>query len=307
LSQASSHARSDNISLAISAIVMAVFALSLGDALIKYLSADFTLAQIFVLRSALAIPVLVAVLMIRYRDVSLRPVSVGWTTARSLMLGVMWLAYYSALPHVEFSIAAAAFYTLPLFITLFAGLFLGEKVGMQGWVAVCLGFGGVLLILNPQADDFNVYGLLPLLSAVLYAFAMILTRSKCKGESPLVLAISMNVVMLGLGVALTALVWFWPPSAQAVDTYQFLFGPWVPMGAEQWLAMALLAAAIITGGVATAIAYQAGAPSIVATYDFAYLAFVAFWGILFFAEIPETTTIIGMVLIVTAGILAVRR
>ena len=115
MSQANRHTKSDNIPLAISAVVTGVFALSLGDALIKYLSAEFTLAQIFVLRSALAIPVLVAILMIRYRDVSLRPLHLGWTTIRSLMLSIMWLAYYSALPHVEFSIAAAAFYTLPLF------------------------------------------------------------------------------------------------------------------------------------------------------------------------------------------------
>ena len=61
----------DNIMLAISAIVICVFALSLGDALIKKFSADFTLGQIFIIRSAIAIPVLVAVMKIPYRPAAL--------------------------------------------------------------------------------------------------------------------------------------------------------------------------------------------------------------------------------------------
>jgi drug/metabolite transporter (DMT)-like permease len=147
------HANSDgdNLEVAISAIVFTVFALSLGDALIKQISADFPLWQIFVIRSLIAIPVLLAILKTRYPSVSLIPTQLGWTALRSVMLTIMWVAYYTALPHVALSVAAADFYTLPLFITLFAALFIGEKVGVQSWIAVFLGFCGVLLILKPQA------------------------------------------------------------------------------------------------------------------------------------------------------------
>ena len=110
------------------------------------------------------------------------------------MLTFMWVAYYTALPHVALSVAAAVYYTLPLFITLFAALFIGEMVGVQGWIAVFLGFCGVLLILKPQAEDFNAYALLPLISAILYAFAMIITRTKCKNESPLVLSVPIRLM-----------------------------------------------------------------------------------------------------------------
>ena len=122
----------DNIKLAVLAIVFTVFALSLGDALIKQISADFALWQIFVVRSVIAIPVLIAVIKTRYQSVSLKPHDVRWTALRSLMLMFMWVAYYSALPNLALSIAAAAYYTLPLFITLFAALFIGDKVGKAG-------------------------------------------------------------------------------------------------------------------------------------------------------------------------------
>ena len=223
------------------------------------------------------------------------------------MLTFMWVAYYTALPHVALSVAAAVYYTLPLFITLFAALFIGEKVGVQGWIAVLLGFCGVLLILKPQAEDFNPYALLPLISAILYAFAMIITRTKCKNESPLVLSFGLNVSFIGVGALAIFLIWLWGPSNAETGAYPFLLGRWISMGTQEWLAGGLLATAVIIGSVFAAIAYQSGPSSIVSTFDFAYLAFAALWGFLFFAEVPDAITVTGMVLIVAAGILAVRR
>jgi drug/metabolite transporter (DMT)-like permease len=292
---------------AIAAILLAVFALSLGDALIKLISTGFPLWQIFVVRSAIALPVLVLALKRRYPSASLWPGKVVWTGVRSLLLTLMWVAYYAALPHVALSVAAAVYYTLPLFITLFAALFLGETVGPQGWVAVGLGFFGVLLVLKPQADDFNGYALLPLVSAISYAFAMILTRGRLRGENPLVLSVALNLSFIAVGGAATAFLWLWAPAAGEAAADPFLLGGWIAMGPREWLAGALLAAAIIAGSVFAAIAYQSGPASLVATFDFAYLAFAALWGILVFADLPDALTVAGIVLVAAAGILAVRR
>jgi drug/metabolite transporter (DMT)-like permease len=182
LSQTSS---ADNVKLGVAVILVTDLALSLSDAAIKSLSTGFVLWQIFVLRSMIAIPFLIAVIRSRPGAKTLVPCRIGWVALRSLMLTFMWVAYYAALPHLELGIAAAVYYTLPIFITLFAALFIGDSIGPIGWGAVFLGFSGVLLILKPDASGFNVYALLPLASAILYALAMILTRTKCRGESPL--------------------------------------------------------------------------------------------------------------------------
>ena len=145
----------DNLKLAISAILAACFALSLGDALIKQQSDSFVIWQIFIMRSSIAIPFLVYFVHIRSCEVSIRPTRLGWTLIRSLILVVMWIFYFAALPHTEFALAAAAFYTSPIFITLFAAIFLGERISTRGRLAVLLGFVGAMLILQPQADDFN--------------------------------------------------------------------------------------------------------------------------------------------------------
>ena len=297
----------DNLPLAISAILFTVFALALGDALIKRFSTDFTLWQVFVLRSVLALPVLTVFIKLRYKGTSLIPQFVTWTALRSLMLTIMWVAYYTALPHMALSVAAAAYYTLPIFITLFASLFIGEKIGTRSWVAVFLGFCGVLLILRPQADDFNAYALLPVVSAILYALAMIITRTKCKNEHVLVLSLALNVSMIIVGGVAALLIWLWNPADATVLGNPFLLDQWSAMGQDDWLVMGFLAVAIIVGSVGAAIAYQSGPSSVVGTFDFAYVAFAACWGYLLFAEVPDAITITGMALVVIAGVLAVRK
>lgn len=297
----------DNIPLAIAVILLTVLALSLGDALIKQTSASFVLWQIFVLRSIIAIPVLLAV--IRYRDasMSLAPKAIGWTSLRSLMLTLMWVVYYASLPNLELSIAAAAYYTLPIFITLFSALLTGENVGRVGWVAIFLGFIGVLLILKPAAGDFNVYALLPLVSAILFALAMILTRTKCRNEHPLILSLALNISFVVVGLVASLLILLMSETDPGAPARSFLVGSWTSMGLNEWMAMSLLATSILIGSIGAAIAYQRGPSSLVATYDFAYVGFASIWGLVFFDEIPDAVALVGMITIVGAGILSVRR
>jgi len=235
------------------------------------------------------------------------PRRLGWVALRSLMLTLMWVAYYAALPHLALGIAAAAYYTLPIFITLFAALFIGDRIGPLGWGAILLGFVGVLLILKPEAEGFNGYALLPLISAVLYALAMILTRTKCREEHPLVLSLGLNVSFVVIGLVATFLIAIVGAPADDARITSFLFGEWSAMGATEWLSMALLAAAVIIGSVGAALAYQVGPPATVATFDFAYVGLAGIWGIVFFGEVLDAVTIAGMVLIVAAGVLALRR
>ena len=297
----------DNITVAISAVLLSVFALSLGNATIKQVSVDFTLWQIFFVRSALAIPVLLVFIKFCHKDVPIKLRLEIWPFLRTFMLSFMWVTYYTALPHVDLSIAAGGYYTLPIFITLFAALFIGDDVGVVGWTAVILGFCGVLLILGPQAEDLNVYVLLPIVSAILFALAMIITRTKCRKDNALILSLELNVSFIIFGVLGTLLVELWAPTDAEAARNLFLFGQWSAMEATDWFVMALLAVAATVGSVAAAIAYQRGPSAIVATFDFAYVGFAVVWGFLFFSEVPNTITVTGIVLIVGAGLLSMRR
>lgn len=296
--------RPDNVPLGVATIVGTVLALSLGDALIKSLGGGggMGLWQLFAVRSLLAFPVLFGAALIFFNRSHLAPRSMVWIAVRSLLLTAMWIAYYLALPLLPLAVAAAAYYTLPLFIVAFAALFGGETVGRSQWGGVGLGFIGILLVLRPGGEAFVWAALLPILSAILYALAMILTRTKCRNEHPATLALGLNGTFVIVGLAGLAIGWIFP-----IEATGFFSPAWMTMGPQEWQTIAILASLILVASVGTAVAYQTAPSSTVGTFDFAYVGFALIWGVVFFAERPDNMALVGIALIVIAGVLAVRR
>lgn len=143
------------------------------------------------------------------------------TILRSGLLLSSLLLYYASLPRLDLSMAAAVYYT----ILLFAAIGIREAVGIQGWVGVAIGFTGVLVMLKPQAGDLNIAALLPLLSAMLYALGMAITRTRSHREHPLVLSPTLNLIAIGVAGAAT---WY---GASGGSAAQSLFvGDWIAMG-----------------------------------------------------------------------------
>ncbi|KMW58170.1 membrane protein [Candidatus Rhodobacter oscarellae] len=278
------------------AIVGAVTALSLGDALIKSLGSDLPLFQLFALRFLPIALVLAGFLRLRRPGVRLLPRAPGWAMLRSLLLTIMWAVYYLALYQMELSLAAAIYYTAPLFILLFAGPILGERPSALAWAAVALGFCGVLVLLRPGGGAFGWAALLPFVSSVTYALAMVITRKHCQGEDPAAVALHLHLVFVGFGV-LGALLWpLVSPDAVV----------WVPVGPREAVAVAALALAALIGSVLAVVAYQVAPAGLVAPFDYAYLVCATLWGVIFFAERLEALALLGMAMIALGGILATR-
>ncbi|MEL6377142.1 MAG: EamA/RhaT family transporter, partial [Pseudomonadota bacterium] len=79
------------------------------------------------------------------------------------------------------------------------------------------------------------------------------------------------------------------------------------MGFSEWLAMSLLAVAILIGSLGAAFAYQRASPAILGTVEFAYVGFAVIWGIVFFAEVPDVLTLTGIAMITIAGAMSLRQ
>lgn len=301
-----SSADKDRQGLAIALIVITSIAISFGDVFVKIISADMVIWQIFVLRAAMGIPVLILLCRLRSEPISLLPDNVIWTSIRTLLMILMWLVYYAAFLKLPVSDVAAAYYTMPIFVTLLAAIVIGDKIGIQGWIGVGIGFIGVLLIVKPNNIGFSVYILLPLIAAFLFAVAMIITRTKCRNEHPYVLALNMNILFFLTGLIVTMFIHFTGGIDEATVS-SFFGGPWKIMALKEWIAIAVLAGIMLFVSVGGCIAYQVGRPSVVATFSFSYVPFAAIWGILLLGETPTLTTLLGIVLIMVAGILTVWR
>jgi drug/metabolite transporter (DMT)-like permease len=278
------------------AILTAVFCMALADAVVKYSSAAMPLWQIWVLRSALVIPVM---LVMARRAVL--PDGLVWVLLRSVVLVLMYLGIYGAIPLLDLSVIAAALYTGPLFIVMLSAVVLKQPISARQWLAIGVGFAGVLVIVRPLAAGFTPLALLPVLAALFYAVAAILTRAKCAAVPAVTVALWLNMVLLACGGVASVLIETGEGAFSSVG-YPFLFGPWQVMDGADWRMIGALAILMIGIGIGLARAYQSPRPQVIATFDYAYLIFAAFWGYLFFGEVPDGWTVAGMILVIAAGL-----
>lgn len=292
-------ARADNLPLAIGAMLVMTSVMSFGDAVIKGAADTISLWQLFVLRSAILLPVLALLALIFARAADLRPRAFGWICLRGGLLVANWIAFYAALPLMPFPLVAATLYSVPLFTTLFAALLIGETITPLRWAAVGVGFTGVLLVIQPGGSGFGWGSLLPLAGAVFYALSSITTRAKCRDEHPLTLAFVLNVIFVATG-ALGALAFSTEGGAS------FLTFAWRMTDMALLQEMALLAVFLGVSSIATAIAFQSGPSSVVGPLDFTYIGFAVLWGWLLYGEVPGALATGGIGLIVLGGIVAIR-
>lgn len=172
--------------------------------------------------------------------------------------------FYASFPVLSLSVAAVAVYTNPIITCLLTAALIGERVTARQWLGVCLGFFGVVAILKPGTDAFSWFTLLPLLAAVLYSLGMVMTRGKCQNEEPLVLALSLHLAFLAVGLAVTAALAGLALNEQTKTTFPFLLGDWALMDTREWSLMALIGVLSAIFFVGVARAYQIAPPPIIA-------------------------------------------
>ena len=141
----------------------------------------------------------------------------------------------------------------------------------------------------------------------MYAVANVTTRSKCQHLSATSLALSLNIALFLTGVLASVCVVLWSPSSSLLNEYPYIFGGWSTTGIREWGFIAVLAILVVGIGVGLASAYQSAPPTVIATFDYCYLVFVALWDYLLFSIVPGVSTLSGLSLIILAGFLVIRR
>lgn len=282
-------------------ILASVTAMAFGDAIIKLVSSNLTVWQVFVVRSAFAVPCL---LFLRC-PIGAFPVAIfnRWGVLRSVLLVLTWLVFYASLPVLSLSVAAVAVYTNPIITAILSAIVLRERVSKWQMFGVLVGFIGVVAVLRPGTEGFTSYIVLPLLGAALYSVAMVLTRSKCQDNNPIDLALSLHFSFIAAGLLATVVLASLSLTPMQMSAYPFLTGSWGVMALGDWALMAFLGVLSAAFSFGVARAYQIAPPQIIGTFDYAYLLSAAIWGVVFFAETPDAYTLIGMVLITIAGVI----
>jgi drug/metabolite transporter (DMT)-like permease len=287
-------------------LCLGVLVFSLQDAIIKQVSGGYALTQVVFIRSCVAGPILF-VLVLResgWRAIFASNLAVLSVRA-TIMLGA-YTAYYMAFPALPLADAVALYFTVPLFVTALAGPLLGEHAGWRVWTAVVLGFVGVMVMLQPGSGLFEPAALLSLLAAALYGMAMLMARKFGSTLSAAVMAFYQNTFfLLGSGLAAFALN-HWGVVHANHPSLSFLVRPWVMPTLSDGLLIAACGVVAATGMMFLTSAYRVARASTVTPFEYTGILWAPLWGFLFFHEVPRATTVLGALVIVVAGLLALR-
>jgi drug/metabolite transporter (DMT)-like permease len=285
-------------------LTFGLIAFSLHDAALKSLSGAYPLGQIMLAHSAVAFPIMLAMV---YVDVGLGALAdrrIGLLLLRACLLVTGYLCYYLGFAAMSMSDAVALYCTVPLIVVVLAGPMLGEKVGAVRWLAAATGFAGVLVMMRPGTGVFEPAGLLIIVCALLYSIGMIMARGMAGEVSTAVMSFYNNLVYLAVAPALAVFVGVGGIAAEEHASLAFLTRPWVwpPLGDLFIMSSCGVSGAL--GIIGLTAGYRNAEANLVASFEYTYLVWATLLGFLIFAEVPTPTTIAGAALIVAGGLVA---
>ncbi|TMK14050.1 MAG: DMT family transporter [Alphaproteobacteria bacterium] len=213
---------------------------------------------------------------------------VGFYTLRAVVGLISMLSWFYGITIVPLATATAVNFTAPLFATMAAALILHEDVRLRRWIAVVIGFVGVLVIMRPGRESLDAMLLLILLSAASSAMNNITVKYLVRTERPNTIVALFSVYLTPLSLIPALFVWEWPDLKS--------LGALVGLGVIGTLAH-----------LSVARAYLAADASACAPYEFVRLPYAALIGYLLFGEVSDGWTWVGAAIIAGAAIYVAHR
>ena len=262
-----------------------MLAFVLNDGLMKILFTDWSIYQAIFLRGILTIPLMLFFAW-KAKQLFVRLSRSDWKlivirTASEVGAAIFFL---SALAHMPLANVTAILQVLPLAVTMGAAIFLRESVNWRRWLAIFIGFIGVMIIVRPGLEGFSVYSI-SALGAVACVTVRDLTTSRLSSNAP-----SMFVALI-TGIAITVL------GAVMLPTIA-----WAPIYKSHWLILIISAIAIIFGYLFSVMAMRYGDASFIAPFRYTAMLWAIIIGVLLFNDWPDHLTLLGTTIIVATGI-----
>jgi drug/metabolite transporter (DMT)-like permease len=284
----------------ITLMVLAMSAFIVNDALVKVVSESLPAGQLIVVRGLMASAIVLLILRLSSGPMRLRALGNRWVLARAAADAAATVSYLVSLFHLPIANATAINMATPLMITLMAALVLGERVGARRWLLIGAGFAGVLLVVQPGPEGFNVWGWLCVGSTVLNALRDLITR-RLPADAPsgtVALASALAVTSLAAVLALVQVMGLADPSTTS--------GGWVPVTAANLALLAVAAVFLAAAYRLTVAATRTGELSVVAPFRYSALLLAVLLGWLVWGDVPNATAWAGIALIIAAGMALLR-
>lgn len=297
--------RRDDAIVGILSLIAGVAVFSVQDVIIKLISGAYPVYEAITIRSLVALPILWMLVAWNRKSGGLRSKRAPMLIVRGAIMFVSYTVYYLALAALPIATCIGLYFAAPLFITLMSALFLGERVDLGRWVAILVGFAGVLLIIRPGSEIFDVAALLPIFSALAYGTSQVLARKLGDEVSAPVMTFYANAVYIIGGLAL-ALVFGDGQSANDMHkSLAFLTRGWVNPGLGDFLLMAACGVIASAGLTLLSHAYRSAPASIVAPFEYSAIVLGVAYGWFIWGELPDLIGWVGILIVIGAGMYVV--
>ncbi|WP_185878825.1 DMT family transporter [Variovorax sp. MHTC-1] len=269
---------------AIATMMGAMGCFVLNDALVKHVSQSMPSAQLIFLRGLIAS---VLVLLVAHRLGALRQAGAVLNPRVALRGAVdacATMMYLLSLFQLPIGNATAINLAAPLFMTVFAVLFMDERAGMARWSAVVLGFAGVLCVVQPSGEGFSAWALLCLLGTLFHAMRDLMTRRIDPAIPSIIITLATALAVTVLAGCLT------------------LLSGWQAFALRDLALLGVAAAFLASGYFLLVQCMRAGEVSLTAPFRYTAVLFAMLLGYAIWDEVPSGWAWLGVALLVGSGL-----
>lgn len=283
-------------------LLLAMLIGSLQAVAVKWIGGNYSVLEIVTFRSLVALPA--TLIFFRFEGKKGLPTTrqLKLQIVRGLFLFLSYTTFMMGLASLPLADIEAIRFSGPMMITILSVFLLREKVELQRWLALVVGFAGILLIVQPGSTHFNEGSLFVLISVLFYALTVILTRKMNTTDSSATMAYFSSWVYLIAAFIFSPLAAAVGEIPNAHPSIAFLFHAWtVPTLFDLFIMSGL---GLVWSGWMYFVtrAYSVAQASVIAPFEYASLPISIMWGFLIWREIPTVTTIAGALLTLLSGL-----
>ncbi len=268
-------------------MLLSVCAFSLMDLIIKW-TADYPLGQVVFFRGFFGI-------VFYFFVIPKNRINNFYQTKRAFLhflrcfVGLIaMVAIFIALRNLPLATVVSISFAAPIFTTIFSIFFLSEKVGIYRWLAVIIGFLGILIITEPGLESLNIYYIFPIIFCIGLSYVAIAIRQLSSTEPVWLISLNFSIAITIAGLCTLPYGWKIPSFFDFfVLSLVGLFGG----VANLWLSQS----------------YKFSEVSLVTPLKYLGLVFAIFFGYLIWGEVPSLKSLIGGLLVILSSIIIFRR
>jgi drug/metabolite transporter (DMT)-like permease len=287
------------------AALLAVFAVgvaSMQDAVVKGVSADLPASETIIFRTMSSLPLLMAWLVWSGRLSQM--FMAGWPSLllRSAIMCSAYFAFVLSIAALPIATSVSIYFTMPFFVAALAGWGLGEQVRYYRWIAISVGFAGVLVMVRPGFGEGLPAMVLAFYSAFGYAVSQMMGRHLSQRIAPAVMANWQNLTYFAAACVVTLAVSLIGPVATSDKSLEFLLRPWAWPNGEQLVLLLAMGVLSTIASVGFTYAYRSAEANFVAPFEYTALLWAVMNGLLFFGDFPDVVTWVGVSIVILAGL-----